>query len=144
MPSREAGHSEACARAGGKLGRVGCGPVRRRGAAAGWAAPGRAGRERGREKKAGLAGPEGDFLLFFFKSNVYQILFSPFSFLSQIQISFECKISNHLALHSIKTHMIRHECNKQVSKLIVYFIYTVFIIWPMLEIPRKCINRARI
>ena len=27
-----------------------------RGAAAGWAAPGRAGRERGREKKAGLAG----------------------------------------------------------------------------------------
>jgi len=62
-----------------------------RGAATGWAAPGRAGRERGREKKAGLAGPEGDFLLFFFKSNVYQILFSPFSFLSQIQISFEYK-----------------------------------------------------
>ena len=27
----------------------------------------------------------------FFKSNVYQILFSPFSFLSQIQISFEYK-----------------------------------------------------
>ena len=27
-----------------------------RGAAAGWAAPGRVGRERGREKKAGLAG----------------------------------------------------------------------------------------
>ena len=64
---------------------------RPRGSATEWAAPGRAGRERGREKKAGLAGPEGDFLLFFFKSNVYQILFSPFSFLSQIQISFEYK-----------------------------------------------------
>ena len=38
-----------------------------RGAATEWAAPGRAGRERGREKKAGLAGPEGDFLLFFFQ-----------------------------------------------------------------------------
>ena len=117
------------------------------GAATEWAAPGRAGRERGREKKAGLAGLGQKVTFSFFsfvKSNVYPILFSPFSFLSQIQISFECKISNHLALHSIKTHMIRHECNKQVSKLIVYFIYTVFIIWPMLEIPRKCINRARI
>ena len=62
-----------------------------RGAAAGWAAPGRAGRERGREKKAGLAGLGQKVTFSFFKSNVYPILFSPFSFLSQIQISFEYK-----------------------------------------------------
>jgi len=65
------------------------------GAATEWAAPGRAGRERGREKKAGLAGlGQKVTFSFFFKSNVYPILFSPFSFLSQIQISFECKFQN--------------------------------------------------
>ena len=62
---------------------------RPRGAVAGRPLGQASGRRRG--KRAGLAGPEGVFLPFFFKSNVYQILFSPFSFLSQIQISFEYK-----------------------------------------------------
>ena len=73
-PSRRAGRSEAaagppswCAHAGGKLGRAGCGPVRQHGAAAGWAALGRAGRERGREKKAGLAGLGQKVTFFFFQ-----------------------------------------------------------------------------
>ena len=61
-----------------------------RGAATGWAAPGRAGRERGREKKAGLAGPEGDFLPFFQIKCLSNSIFSIF-ILSQIQISFEYK-----------------------------------------------------
>ena len=47
------------------------------------------GRRRG--KRAGLAGPEGDFLLFFSNQMFIKFYFSPFSFLSQIQISFEYK-----------------------------------------------------
>jgi len=51
-----------------------------RGAATEWAAPGRAGRERGREKKAGLAGPEGDFLLFFSNQMFIKFYFLHFHF----------------------------------------------------------------
>ena len=50
------------------------------GVAAGWAAPGRAGRERGREKKAGLAGPEGDFLPFFSNHMFINFYFLHFHF----------------------------------------------------------------
>jgi len=58
------GRPSWCARAGGKLGRAGCGPARQHGAAIEWAAPGKAGREGGGRRPGWLE--LGQKLIFFF------------------------------------------------------------------------------
>ena len=74
------GRPSWCARAGGKLGRAGCRPARQRGAAAEWAAPGKAGREGGGRRPGWLElGQKVNF--FFFPNQIFiQFYFLHFHF----------------------------------------------------------------